>query len=87
MDAFRSTWTKKRKENIILIKLYQDFFFSEKLDFHCRSKLLEEITKLESQNNWINGMTQLERRQDDLSSELIQQSRLNLITNNKLKTA
>ncbi|NQY30334.1 MAG: hypothetical protein HRT69_12780 [Flavobacteriaceae bacterium] len=87
MNAYQSNWNVKRKENKALIELYQAFFFSEKLSFNSRSKLIEEITKLESENDWINGMTQSERRQDDLSSELIHQSIINLTTNNKLQTA
>lgn len=81
MNTKNSTWIVKRKENIGLINLYEGYFSSTKHSYKDRIKLLDEITRLELQNDWINGMTQLERRQDDLSSFTVIESKINLTTN------
>jgi len=84
MDSKNSTWITRYKSNKKTIELYQNFFFSQELDTKSKTLLLEEITRLEYQNKWIESMTQWERRQDDSSSITIIESRLHLIPNEQL---
>lgn len=79
MKRKSSTWNSKKKENTSLIASYQQFFFSQILDFNSRTKLLEEIQRLENQNEMIERMTSFERKQDDLGSIQITESRMNLL--------
>jgi len=87
MDTQYSTWIVKRKENMVLIELYHKDLLNPKYDEESKYKMFDEIMRLEKQNEWIENLTQLERRQDDLSSISIIESRINLTTNDKLKTA